>query len=234
MNGITFAGKHSFKDFGIWIKSKSIGDPSKQKNKITIPYMNGSYDFSNIYGDVSYDDRTLEYTFEIIEDSKELCNAKKIQVLNWLNSENEESILLDDTILGYYFLAECTDTKVEEDGRIFKIVATFTAYPFKIQKWNAGEDIWDEFNFELDYSFDTSFEIQNSLYISLYNNSIHKLKPTIICSSPMQVIDLNTSIVYEFLQGESSSYNFLLDVGENKYLIKGKGSITFKYKNEVI
>lgn len=234
LNGITFADKHSFDDFGLWIKSKSIGNPTKRKNKVSVPFMNGTYDFSNLYGDASYDERTLEYTFEIIEHSKELCNLKKIQVLNWLHSKNTRSVLIDDTILGYYFLAECTDTKVEEDGCIYKIVATFTAYPFKIQKWYAGEDLWDEFNFESDYSFNTSFEIKNSLRITLYNTSVHKIKPIVICSAPMSVLDVNSLTVYKFLEGESSNYKFLLDVGVNRFLIKGNGSISFRYKNEVV
>lgn len=233
MNGITFAGKHSFNDFGIWIKSKSIGNPKKKKNKVSVPFMNGEYDFSNIYGgEPAYEERTLEYTFEMIEPTKELCNAKKIEVLNWLHSKNTQSILIDDTILGYYFLAECTDIKPDEDGRIFKLTATFTAYPFKIQKWYAGEELWDEFNFECDYAFDTSFEVENNLSIVLYNNSIHKIKPIIICSGPMQVI--KDMVKFELAEGKNSTYQLLLDKGVNRLHIRGNGTISFRYQNEVI
>ena len=50
MYGIKKGNKHSFIDFGLTIKSKSIGMPSKNKVKETIPFMNGQYDFSELYG----------------------------------------------------------------------------------------------------------------------------------------------------------------------------------------
>ena len=65
MLGIIKSNKHSFKEFGLTIKSKKINTAKKKKITLTIPFMNGSYDFSELYGEQSYDDRDLEYTFNL-------------------------------------------------------------------------------------------------------------------------------------------------------------------------
>lgn len=64
-DGITLHDKHSYRDFGAWLKSKTIGIPSTIKITETIPYMQGSYDFTELYGEQTYDDRELEYEFDL-------------------------------------------------------------------------------------------------------------------------------------------------------------------------
>ncbi len=54
MYGISFNDKHSYRDFDITIlNTRVIETPSKIKIKETVPFMNGSYDFSNLYGGVN-------------------------------------------------------------------------------------------------------------------------------------------------------------------------------------
>ena len=85
--GIIKNNKHSFDDFGLWIVDKQIDPPAKKRITSSIPYMNGVYDFSQIYGEITYEERTLKYVFEIVEDTKEMLNIKKIEVVNWLMSD---------------------------------------------------------------------------------------------------------------------------------------------------
>ena len=59
---------------------------SKTKNKIKeiIPFMNGSYDFSELYGGNTFKERSIKYTFELLEDSPLKLNILKTKVENWL------------------------------------------------------------------------------------------------------------------------------------------------------
>lgn len=130
--GITFMEKHSYNDFGLWIKSKNIGTPSPQIKKVSVPGMSGTWDFSSFpTGQIEYDERTLTYEFEIIEDTKEACNAKKTAVENWLYSATGKTALVDDAIEGK-FMAQAESISVTEAGRVFTLSVSFSAYPYRI------------------------------------------------------------------------------------------------------
>ena len=229
--GIIKNNKHSFDDFGLWIVDKQIEPPTKKRITSSIPYMNGVYDFSQIYGETTYEERSLKYVFEIVEDTKEMLNIKKIEAVNWLMSDGK-CYLYDDSIPGFNFSAECVDISFSEEGTRGKLTAKFTAYPFKISTFQDGHDIWDDFNFELDMVQDTKFDVIGSKSITLYNNSIIGIYPTVICDNNFEVI--KNGITYSFTPGEVKSFNFKLDKGENNLLLKGNGAIEFKWSKEVL
>lgn len=231
MLGITKGNKHSYNDFGVTIKSKKIGNPKKNKIKESVPFMHGSYDFSLLYGEQSYSERELKYVFNIISTTKQSLNLKKIRLQNWLLEGGQQKIY-DDTIPGYYFLAECTDTDFSENGNIGELTATFTAYPFKICEKEEGNLLWDEFNFELDILQDNKFEVNGTKNVTLYNVGAKESIPMIICSNDMDIIKNGTT--YKLKTGQSKDYRFSLDIGENKLTINGTGTIEVKFIKELI
>lgn len=230
MYGIKYKEKHSYNDFGLTVAAKSISPPTKKKIKSTIPYMQGSYDFSNLYGEQTYEERKLNYTFNLIAKSKLELNIKKIQILDWLMNSYKTK-LEDDVILGYYFLAECENVNFKENGDEAEIEASFVAYPFKISSYEEGRSLWDTFNFELDYMQDTEFIVRESKNINLYNNSVRKITPTVVCSSDFNVVKDNTT--YNFKAGETREWKFNLNIGLNELVLNGTGSIKFIFRKEV-
>lgn len=231
MLGITKGYKHSYKDFDVTIKSKDIGNPTKNKIKESVPFMNGSYDFSLIYGQQSYSERELKYVFNVVGTSKESLNFKKIKLQNWLLEGGKQKIY-DDTIPGYYFLAECVSTDFSESNNIGELTAVFTAYPFKICANEEGNLLWDKFNFELDILQENKFDVNGTKNIILYNIGSKEAIPTVICSNDMDVIKNGTT--YKLKSGQSKDYRFTLDIGQNKLTINGTGTIEFKFNKELI
>lgn len=231
VNGIIKNNKHSFYDFGLWIVNKEIGIPAKKRITTSIPYMNGEYDFSNLYGESFFEERPLKYVFEIVEDTKELLNIKKIKAINWLSSDGKEYIY-DDAIPGFKFYAECIKTTFSENGTIGKLTVEFTAYPFKISKYNEGNIPWDDFNFELDCLQQTKFEVSGSKSINIINPSSKRIYPTIICSGNFSVI--KDGITYKFNAGSTRDWRFILGKGSNNLTINGAGTIEFVFRKEVI
>lgn len=229
--GIRKNNKHSFNDFGLTIKSKRIGSPKKNKIKEEIPFMNGSYDFSLLYGEQTYSERQLEYTFNLNERNKIAMNMKKIQVLEWLNDGGKQPIY-DDAIPGFYFLAEVEDDDFNEEGGTGELKVTFNAYPYKISTRNEGHDIWDEFNFELDYAQDTKFTVENEKSIELYNLGSSRITPTVRTTSSFDVI--KGEITYKFNPGVTTDWRFILEKGLNNIIIRGTGDIEFIFKREVL
>lgn len=231
--GIEFNGKHSYRDFGLTISEHNIGNPSKIKNTERIPYSNVEYDFSNIYGGQEYEERPLSYTFNLAYREKaEYFYLYETQILRWLMTPNKKEVLKDDRIPGYYFLAEAIDS-----GNEFKFVGgsltvNFKAYPFKIAELREGNDIWDTFNFLLDYAQDTDFTVDGKKDVNLYNAGVSVVNPKITASTTMQIIRGNTT--YNIPAGITTSYDFALVPGDNKFTIIGKGSISFEFYKELV
>ena len=233
MYGITFNGRHSFNDMGYKILSnREIKSPSKIKVKKSVPYMNGSYDFSNLYGGNCFTDRVLEYTFLLKATSNKNLEAVRMDCENWLMGTNEQTKLIDDNMNLYYYLAECENIEFEDMGIIGKLTATFNAYPFRLYGWVEGNDLWDRFNFELDVSQDVKFDIEGSKDIVLYNQGATHVKPTIIASSDMEIV--KDDITYSIEKGTTNDWQFVLGVGENYLTVKGTGTIEFEFRKEVL
>lgn len=129
---IYLGGRWSSDDLGVEILAGGFGDPPPRILKETVAGMNGSYNFSNIDGELHYDDRKGSYTFCIRgRDAKDASNIKA-SVISWLYSGTE---LYDENIDGYIYTDVCC-TGVDEpriigDGRrIIQLTANFTAAPF--------------------------------------------------------------------------------------------------------
>ena len=233
MYNITYNNKHSFNDFGLKrFNSKEHKAPTKNKIYETIPFMNGSYDFSNLYGSANYSDRELNYSFLIEVESEEVMNYKKIAIENWLLGTNEKTILIDEDLKGYYYMAECTDINFDNYYSFGLIDVTFTAYPFKIGESYEGNNLWDSFNFELDVLQDTKFTVSGVSNVSIYNSSITDIEPTIITSSQFEITLDNKKYVVE--AGTSKDYRFKFKKGANNLALKGNGTIEFRFRKEVL
>jgi phage-related protein len=194
--------------------------------------MNGSYDFSNLYGGNCFTDRVLEYTFLLKATSNKNLEAVRMDCENWLMGTNEQTKLIDDNMNLYYYLAECENIEFEDMGLIGKLTATFNAYPFRLYGWVEGNDLWDRFNFELDVSQEVKFDIEGSKDIVLYNQGATHVKPIIIASSDMEIV--KDDITYSIKKGTTNDWQFVLGVGENHLTVKGTGTIEFEFRKEVL
>ena len=231
-NQINFNNKLSYEDLGLVILEREIKTPSKSKVKDSVPFINGSYDFSSLYGGNCYPDRTLTYTFKLKSTNRIGLETLRIKIDNWLMGTRTKERLYDNNLKGYYFLAECESVDFEEFYKLGKLKATFTAYPFRIRDCYEGNNLWDDFNFELDVLQDTIFNISGTKDITIHNQSATNIIPTVICSAPMEVV--KDGIAYKFNTGTSKDYVFELSMGANKLNIKGNGTIEFKFRKEVL
>lgn len=232
--GITFDGKHSYRDFGLTLADRIIGNPRKIKKKERVPYSNQVYDYSGIYGEQEYEERSLTYVFNIKDYDKINLESKKTEVINWLMHPFQKIKLIDDYIPGYYFMAEVENNPDFSEMRFNgRLTVQFTAYPFRIAEREEGHDIWDEFNFILDVAQETMFEVDETLKATLYNVGIKKaVYPIIEASAPMEIKKGGT--IYQVNAGTTQSYDFALSHGENKITITGNGTISFHFRKELI
>lgn len=237
-NGIYLNNKHSYSDFKAWLKSKKVSYPAKTKITETVPYMQGVYDFSLLYDDQIYEERTLEYEFELVSNrteygfQKEELNARTTEFINWLK-ESPKSKLIDDDFPGYFFMAEAEESiETEEKFMTVVINVKFKAYSFKIKIDYEGNTKWDTFNFLSDTLQETKFDIDGTKDIILFNNGSKSVIPEISCLGDFTIKHGLKN--YKVSNGIMKDYRFKLFKGENKINVSGKGTIEFKYRIEVL
>ena len=231
MRGIVFNNKDSIKDFGLYVKTLDISPPSKKQIRVSVPFLNGSYNFSTLYGENTFEDRQLMYCFDVIGNGSTGLNGLKINVYNWLMGVGECE-LRDTSIPGYYFLAECINITEDDEDDYSLLQVTFNAYPFKIKEDYEGDNLWDTFCFETDYLQSTSFDVDGLTEIELVNPGIISSIPLIITSAEMEITTQN--VTYSLKTGENKINSLKLSPGVNTIIVKGIGNIEIKFKSEVL
>lgn len=208
-------GKSSYDDFGIYIKERNPSIPSKRTNKKTVPGMHGSYDFSTLYGEVIYEDRTIEYKFDITGWDVQDLDRERRRVLDWLMNINESQII-DEYMEGYYWQGSYLEGSWKEDAEQGLLTVKFSVYPFAISL------------FPMEVNFESTSEKKE---VTIDNKSSHRIIPTIITDNSIN-IELNDKRI-SLSKGEWTVDNFYLSKGENILLVSGKANVCIKYNEEV-
>src|SRR5690625_1096386 len=81
--GFERSGKHT-RDFGMWLIDRQAPTPTEKEILESIPFMQGSYDFSNILGERVFENRQLTYVFEIQKRDYERRKINQTVIENWL------------------------------------------------------------------------------------------------------------------------------------------------------
>lgn len=236
MTQITFNNKNSYIDFGVTIESIDIQPPSKKKIKDSVPYMNGSYDFSTIGtgGEIVYNEREIKIRFNLVTRNKLSLYLKYSKVLEWLLGTGQQKLIFN-FMTGYYFLAEVESATSFEEvlQRAGRLEVSFVCEPFKYGTDLAGELLWDNIDFELpDYIQNTLFTISGSQTVTLYNPSSHSIIPKIVCNANMSCTA--NGYTANFTTTKNTDWGFKLKPGANNIQINGTGNINFEYRKEVL
>lgn len=231
---LEFNNLKSYDNFNLIIKTVEVSYPTPKLIKNSVPFQNGEYDFTELYGDTPYSNRPIKVEFEY-EGLKVATRTRLYslytEIVNWLYGAGESKLIIDYEV-GYFKGRVVNISPVEVLSGTGKITVEFDCYPFRIYEQPEGNDIWDIFNFDLDYSQDTSYEVNGELDIDLFNSSIISKTPEVTCSAAMEVT--KNGITYKFKPGSSKDWRFILNKGSNKLSIKGTGTIKFKFIKEVL
>lgn len=234
MNGITFNGKHSYKDFGLILEEKKINPPAKTKITETVPYMNSLYDFSTVgtNGEQVYSNRTITIKLALLCYARDELYTLYSQILSWLMDTGQQKLEFD-FMPDYYFLAEAQNSPSWDEFRVDgEMTIEFVCEPFRTAYDYMGEDIWDDFNFLSDYTQYTNiFNVTGTADIVMNNNG-RNITPIINCSSAMTAIFNN--VTYNLVQGDNKPYGMKLQNGSNDITFSGTGTVTITFYPEVI
>ena len=126
--GITVNGLHSYLRFGLKMLKRNIGAATKDDYTERVPFSSVTHDFSRIYGEPAYSERTLTYTFEFIEFRNYVAEERLTAVLEWLHFSGRQS-LWDDMLPNHHFEVREPAVSWSEKHGVYNITASFRASP---------------------------------------------------------------------------------------------------------
>lgn len=231
IRSFTFAGKDLYKDFGCFVDGYEDGTPQKKTIKASVPYRSGSLDFSELYGEATYDDRPVKYTVDVVEDDEKRLEISKMAIRDWLLGAPKGEIV-DNALPGYHYVGKCIDVSGTDEIEKSTLTITFECYPFKIKNEIEGDIIWDDFCFLTDVWNTVAYNVESgSQDTVIYNSGISSVYADIEVTG-------NISIIHEKIQKDWTSGRYigayLMRRGENKFTIDGNGSVKFLFNVEKI
>lgn len=212
-DGIRINDKHSFGDFGLYLKSRNIGLPEKKSIRQTVPFMNGYYDFSALNGAPAWGERTIEYAFDVTNDNPVELDYFVSYVLDWLGTIHDTDIY-DDTTYGYHWHGSYDNASVawDDSGLQAEISVSFVVHPFKI----ANEP--------------RQYIMTAGTYT--ISNPGMAVAP-IVKSNAVAAIQIG-NYVSSIPANEEIKLGIDLVRGDNTVLVTGEGSVTFSFYEEVL
>lgn len=95
--GVTFDGKHSYTDFGLWMMSRpDLGSPTPKLSIVDIPGADGNIDLTEANtGEVKYNNRTITLSFGAVVEQDEQ-EEFRTNIMNALHGKRISKIVLDE------------------------------------------------------------------------------------------------------------------------------------------
>lgn len=145
--GVSFEGKHTYKDFGLVMTEYIPGTPEVQSHYLEVIGRDGLLDITDAYGEVKYYNREYSWSFIDISDYSERPR-KLMQLFNYLHGRSFQIVIDDD--IDYYLTGriQCRYNDHIPNYTTLEVVAdcqpyrTRDSYKFYI---NASGGIWITF-----------------------------------------------------------------------------------------
>ena len=229
---IQFMGFNS-KNKNMYLVSREAPTPQEKSITKSLPYQQGSLDFSMLLGERVFDMREIRYEFIIFNSiySDRKIAERKIKQDLMIHGQQK---LFDTHDPSYFWLGKCKSVEVENDHQFNKLKAilTFECYPYMFRHGDYFDDVFDTFDFNNDAACFTKYVIEGSLDFILLNPGSISVKPEIIATSDLKVTINEESA--NFSKGISKDYYLSLKPGLNNIRVEGTGSIAFHYRIEVM
>lgn len=232
MNGVKFGDKHSYRDWGLFLKSRpTISPPSPKTIYIDIPGSDGVIDLTeSLTGDVKFDNRTIKCEFVVIDARNRWANIYS-EILDYLHGQRLKIILDNDPT--YYYIGRVQVNEWKSDKASATIVIEGNVEPYKMEMFSSLEDWeWDSFNFETGIIRDyEDLRVDESLTFTIEGGRKAVVPSFIVKSddgSGLQVqFDGST---YTLPDGTDRVINIVLKSGTNILKFTGNGTVSIDYR----
>lgn len=135
VRSITYNRKNSFEDFGLLIEDSTEEPNDTPITKyVTVPFMDGFYDFTEIGGKVNYQNKQWSYTFLLVGDNDRELKERAAEVRAWLSVYGNGELKDTDYSGWKYVKARYLGSSInmEKRGNLVRLLmkVDFIAAPF--------------------------------------------------------------------------------------------------------
>lgn len=228
MNGVTFGEMHSYRDFGLLLKSRPEISPPKPKTVyIDVPASDGKLDLTeSLTGDVKYHNRTITCTFTILGNREGWANCYS-EIQTYLHGQRMKVVMDDDP--GYYYLGRVEVNSWKSSKRTAEIVIEADVEPYKYDVYSSIDDWeWDTFDFETGVIRELSnLKVNDSLELLIVGSG-KKTIPKFTASAAMTISYLGKT--YDLPAGTHKILDLVIGNGDSVMTFTGNGTVSIDYR----
>lgn len=232
MNGVTFGSKHSYRDWGLILKSRPvISPPSPKTVYVDIPASNGIIDLTeSLTGDVKFANRTITCEFNVIDVRKKWSNIYS-DVLDFLHGQMTTIILDEDP--DYIYKGRVQVNEWKSNKRTATIVIEGNVEPYKLEKFGSLENWeWDSFNFETGIIREyKDIVVEERLTLEIQGTRKTVVPTIIVTSSDGSGMNVRFNNKYYHLDDGKNMIPYIsIVVGNNTLVFEGNGTVSVDYR----
>lgn len=232
MNGVTFGSKHSYRDWGLILKSRPvISPPSPKTVYVDIPASNGIIDLTeSLTGDVKFANRTITCEFNVIDVRKKWSNIYS-DVLDFLHGQMTTIILDEDP--DYIYKGRVQVNEWKSNKRTATIVIEGNVEPYKLEKFGSLENWeWDSFNFETGIIREyKDIVVEERLTLEIQGTRKTVVPTIIVTSSDDSGMNVRFNNKYYHLDDGKNMIPYISIVaGNNTLVFEGNGTVSVDYR----
>lgn len=226
--GVLFGDKHSFRDFGLYPKSKMIVNPPEVREVyVEVAGADGDLDITEaLTGRANYESREGKFEFTVIDRAR--WDSVYTSLMNTLHGRKMRVILDDDPYYYYYGRVKVDSFKTNKHTGTITVEGYFDPYKKSLIA-NSLDWLWDPFNFETDYAMNYGdMTVDGTLSVTLVGSRM-PVTPTIVVSSNMSVEIGGTT--YQLTTGNNRIAGLVLDdTVEYELTFTGNGTVSIEFE----
>lgn len=137
MHGVIFGDKHTFRDWGLLLKSRpKISPPAPKLKMIQVPGSDRIIDLTeSLTGEVHYEPRTISFEFVTGAPREQWANLHS-DILTYMHGKSIRIIFDDDP--NFYYSGRVSVGDLEADKKSATLTMTATVEPYKRERFGDG------------------------------------------------------------------------------------------------
>lgn len=232
MNGVTFGSKHSYRDWGLFLKSRPVISPPTPKTVyVDIPGSDGVIDLTeSLTGDVKFNNRTITCEFVVLDARNKWSNIYS-EIMDYLHGQQMKVRFDEDPT--YYYMGRLQVNEWKSDKVTSTIVIEGNVEPYKMEMFSSLEDWeWDSFNFETGIIRDyNELRVDESLIFTIEGRRKSVVPTFIVTSDDGSGLKVRfNSVTYDLPDGSNRVLNIVIRDGKNTLYFTGNGTVSIDYR----
>jgi len=232
VNGVTFGDKHSYRDWGLILKTRPVISPPTPKTVyIDVPGSDGSLDLTeSLTGDVKFENRKITCEFNVLDARRRWSNIYS-EILDHLHGQQMNIIFDEDPT--YFYTGRVQVNEWKSDKKTSLITIEGTVEPYKLEQFGSLDRWrWDPFNFETGIIRNYGDLVVNGSLEFIIEGNRKPVVPAFVVTleegGSMTVAFEGTT--YTLVEGTNRVVNIKIKNGTNILTFTGNGTISIDYR----